>query len=64
MKRNPIYYDGARELLRRLSGAPEEMLAELLSVKRSELDELLLSMDKLLSAYVQVSDDLNEIQEG
>ena len=61
MKRNPIYYDEARELLRRLSGAPEEMLAELLSVKRSEL---LLSMDKLLSAYVQVSDDLNEIQEG
>lgn len=64
MKRNPIYYDEARRLLRRLSGAPEEMLAELLSVKRSELDELLLSMDKLLSAYVQVSDDLNEIQEG
>ena len=64
MKRNPIYYDEVRELLRRLSGAPEEMLAELLSVKRSELDELLLSMDKLLSAYVQVSDDLNEIQEG
>ena len=64
MKRNPIYYDEARELLRRLSGEPEEMLAELLSVKRSELDELLLSMDKLLSAYVQVSDDLNEIQEG
>lgn len=64
MKENPIYYDEARELLRRLSGEPEEMLAELLSVKRSELDELLLSMDKLLSAYVQVSDDLNEIQEG
>ena len=40
------------------------MLAELLIVKRSELDEMLLSMDKLLSAYVQVSDDLNEIQEG
>jgi hypothetical protein len=64
MKRNPIYYDEARELLRRLSGVPEEMLAELLSVKSSELDELLLSMYKLLSAYVQVSDDLNEIQEG
>lgn len=64
MKRNPIYYDEARELLRRLSGVPEEMLAELLSVKTSELDELLLSMYKLLSAYVQVSDDLNEIQEG
>ena len=64
MKRNPIYYDKARELLRRLSGAPEEMLAELLSVKRSELNDLLQSMDKLLSAYVQVSDDLNEIQEA
>ena len=64
MKRNPIYYDEARELLRILSGAPEEMLAELLIVKRSELDEMLISMDKLLSAYVQVSDDLNEIQEG
>lgn len=43
MKRNPIYYDEARELLKRLSGAPEEMLAELLSVKRSELDELLIT---------------------
>ena len=28
------------------------------------LNDLLQSMDKLLSAYVQVSDDLNEIQEA
>lgn len=33
-------------------------------MKRSELNDLLQSMDKLLLAYVQVSDDLNEIQEA
>lgn len=64
MKENPIYYDESRRLLRSLCAAPQQVLSELLWMKRSELDELLLSMDKLLSAYVQVSDDLNEIQEG
>lgn len=64
MKENPIYYDESRRLLRSLSAAPQQVLSELLWMKRSELNDLLQSMDKLLSAYVQVSDDLNEIQEA
>lgn len=63
MKKNPIYYDEAAKLLRKLSGAPEDMLIELLCVNRAELENLLLSMDKLLSAYLQVTDDLKELQE-
>lgn len=62
MKENPIYYDEVSYLHRRLTEVPKD-LSEILCMKRSELENLLLAMDKLLSAYVQVSDDLNEIQE-
>ena len=63
MKKNPIYYDEVAQLLRCLSAAPKETLSQLLWLKKSDLDCLLVSMDKLLSAYLQVTDDLNELQE-
>ncbi len=63
MKNNPIYYDEVAQLLRCLSAAPKETLSQLLWLKKSDLDCLLVSMDKLLSAYLQVTDDLNELQE-
>lgn len=63
MKKNPIYYDEVTQLLRCLSAAPKETLSQLLWLKKSDLDCLLVSMDKLLSAYLQVTDDLNELQE-
>lgn len=63
MKKNPIYYDEVAQLLRCLSAAPQETLSQLLCLKKSDLDCLLVSMDKLLSAYLQVTDDLNELQE-
>lgn len=63
MKKNPIYYDEVAQLLRCLSVAPKETLSQLLWLKKSDLDCLLVSMDKLLSAYLQVTDDLNELQE-
>lgn len=63
MKKNPIYYDEVVQLLRCLSAAPKETLSQLLWLKKSDLDCLLVSMDKLLSAYLQVTDDLNELQE-
>ena len=63
MKKNPIYYDEVAQLLRCLSAAPKETMSQLLWLKKSDLDCLLVSMDKLLSAYLQVTDDLNELQE-
>ena len=63
MKKYPIYYDEVAQLLRCLSAAPKETLSQLLWLKKSDLDCLLVSMDKLLSAYLQVTDDLNELQE-
>ena len=63
MKKNPIYYDEVAQLLRCLSAVPKETLCQLLWLKKSDLDCLLVSMDKLLSAYLQVTDDLNELQE-
>lgn len=63
MKKNPIYYDEVTQLLRCLSAAPKETLSQLLWLKKSDLDCMLVSMDKLLSAYLQVTDDLNELQE-
>ena len=63
MKKNPIYYDEVAQLLRCLSAAPKETLSQLLWLKKSDLDCLLVSLDKLLSAYLQVMDDLNELQE-
>ena len=63
MKKNPIYYDEVAQLLRCLSAAPKETLSHLLLLKKSDLDCLLISLDKLLSAYLQVTDDLNELQE-
>lgn len=63
MKKNPIYYDEVAHLLRCLSAAPNETLSQLLWLKKSDLDCLLISLDKLLSAYLQVTDDLNELQE-
>lgn len=63
MKKNPIYYDEVAQLLRCLSAAPKETLSQLLWLKKSDLDCMLVSMDKLLSAYLQVTDDLNELQE-
>lgn len=63
MKKNPIYYDEVAQLLRCLSAAPKETLSQLLCLKKSDLDCLLISLDKLLSAYLQVTDDLNELQE-
>lgn len=63
MKKNPIYYDEVAQLLRCLSAAPKETLSQLLWLNKSDLDCLLVSMDKLLSAYLQVTDDLNELQE-
>ena len=63
MKKNPIYYDEVAQLLRCLSAAPKETLSNLLWLKKSDLDCLLISLDKLLSAYLQVTDDLNELQE-
>lgn len=63
MKKNPIYYAEVAQLLRCLSAAPKETLSQLLWLKKSDLDCLLVSMDKLLSAYLQVTDDLNELQE-
>lgn len=63
MKKNPIYYDEVAQLLRCLSAAPKETLSQLLWLKKSDLDCLLISLDKLLSAYLQVTDDLNELQE-
>lgn len=63
MKKNPIYYDEVAQLLRFLSAAPKETLSQLLWLKKSDLDCLLVSLDKLLSAYLQVTDDLNELQE-
>lgn len=63
MKKNPIYYDEVMQLLRCLSAVPKETLSQLLWLKKSDLDCLLVSMDKLLSAYLQVTDDLNELQE-
>ena len=62
MKNDPIYYSEASHLLRRLSEAPQDMLSELLCINKSNLEDLLLSLDKLLSAYVQVNDDLEELQ--
>lgn len=62
MKNDPIYYPEASHLLRRLSEAPQDMLCELLCLNRANLENLLLSFDKLLSAYIQVSDDLNDLQ--
>ena len=63
MKKNPIYYDEVSQLLRYLSAAPKETLSQLLCLKKSDLDCQLASMNKLLSAYLQVTDDLNELQE-
>lgn len=63
MKKNPIYYDDVAQLLRCLSAAQKETLSQLLWLKKSDLDCLLISLDKLLSAYLQVTDDLNELQE-
>lgn len=63
MKNNPIYYDEAAKLIRRLSEAPEDMSIELLCVNKAELEILLLSINKLLSAYLQVTEDLKELQE-
>lgn len=63
MKKNPIYYDDVAQLLRCLSAAPKETLSQLLWLNKSDFDCLLVSMDKLLSAYLQVTDDLNELQE-
>lgn len=63
MKKDPIYYTEVAHFLRRLAEAPQDMLCELLCVNRAELENMLLSMDKLLSAYLQVSDDLKELQE-
>lgn len=63
MKKNPIYYDEVTQLLRCLSAAPKETLSQFVWIKKSDLDCLLASMNKLLSAYLQVTDDLNELQE-
>ena len=62
MKNDPIYYSEVSHLLRRLSEAPQDMLCELLCMNRTNLEDLLLSLDKLLSVYVQVNDDLEELQ--
>lgn len=64
MKKDPIYYSEVAHFLRRLSEAPQDLLSELLCMNRVNLDNNLLSLDKLLSAYIQVSDDLEELQRG
>lgn len=64
MGNNPIYYNEAYDLLRHLKETDEQRLRvelgfENLGMFRIELAPL----EKLLSAYVQVSDDLEELQE-
>lgn len=64
MKKDPIYYSEVAHFLRRLAEAPQDLLCELLCMNRANLENNLLSLDKLLSAYIQVSDDLEELQRG
>lgn len=53
MKKDPICYTEVAHYLRRLAEAPQDMLCELLCMNRAELENMLLSMDKLLSAYLR-----------
>ena len=64
MKQNPIFYDEAMDLLDRLSKIPYSDFARLLGFKSGyEVIDSLANLNKLLSAYVQLSDDLKELQE-
>lgn len=62
MSRNIIYYDKSWKFLRALANVPPAKLAILLSLQTSEIEDMIHSFDKLLSAYVQVYEDLNELQ--
>ena len=64
MKQNPIYYNEAYDLLKRLKENDEQRLRVELGYENLGMYRIeLASLEKLLSAYVQVSDDLKELQE-
>lgn len=71
MKNYPIFYEESRKLCDALMSVPEdkhEELSKLLGFDYTpelfnDITLALMALDKLLSAYVQVSDDLKELQE-
>lgn len=71
MKEKPIFYEESRKLCDALQSVPSDkypVLCELLGIEYTpelfnDLDLALIALDHLLSAYVQVSDDLAELQE-
>lgn len=63
MKDNPIFYNEVRSLLYHLSFSDDQRLyRELEYESLGMFREHLRCLDKLLSAYVQVNDDLEELQ--
>lgn len=65
MKPDPIYYEQALDLFHRLNRIAYTDLAELCDYKtETEIMLALGNLYKLLQAYVQVSDDLEELQKG
>lgn len=64
MKKNPIYYDEALDLFHRLNRIAYTELADLCDYKsETEIMLALGNLYKLLQAYIQVTDDLKELQE-
>ena len=64
MKNNPIYYDEVKYLLTHLRDADEQRIYHELNYDSLGMFRISLScLDKLLSAYLQVTDDLMELQE-
>lgn len=64
MVNNPIYYNEVQDLLNRLCAKDEHVLRLILSYEsEAEFRDAKHSLEKLLSAYVQISDDLKELQE-
>lgn len=71
MKDYPIFYEESRKLCEALKSVPTEKhkeLSDLLGFDYTpelfnDLSLCLMALDKLLSAYVQVSADLAELQE-
>lgn len=65
MKDNPIYYDEVKYLLSHLRDADEQRLYHELNYDSLGMFRISLScLEKLLSAYIQVWDDLEELQRG
>ena len=63
MKKNPIYYEESLDLFHRLNRIAYTELAELCDYKsETEIMLALSNLYKLLQAYIQVTDDLEELQ--